>query len=370
MFELTISKAQLLTPLLTVAGAVDKKQVLPILSHLLLKRMDDHLLLTATDLDIEMTARVPFEHCAGEGGAAITVPAKKFIDIIRSLEDNAVPRIRFDAGIVSIKEGRSQFKLATLPAEDYPNNEEEANEFELTVAKDAFVHLLQSTHFAMGQQDVRVFLNGLFLEIDAQFITAVAMDGHRMAICRLPCQLGDQHQRLLLPRKGVQEILRLLNQVTDETVSLSFSKQHFKLISQQYTFYSKLIEARFPAYSRAIPRVLNKQVTISRDLLKRALSRIIILANEKSRAVLMEIQPGQLTLIANNQEQEEAIESLAAETEGDALKIGVNAAYVLDFLQHVEDGPLRLSMSDTDSSILLESLADAHYSYVLMPMTI
>lgn len=368
MFELTISKQQLLTPLLTVAGAVDKKQSLAILSNILLKLTDGYLFLTATDLEIEITGCVKIDSSQNTG--LVTVPAKKMIDIIRSLEDDATPCISLDAGVLSIKQGRSKFKLATLPADDYPNSEDESNEVEFTVARSQLIHLLQSTHFAMSQQDVRVFLNGLLLEIDTQLITAVATDGHRMAISRLPCQLNSQHHRLLIPRKGVQEILRLLNNVVDDTVLLSAGGSHFKVVTGQYTFSTKLIEARFPPYAKAIPTAQDKQVIIERDLLKRAISRIMILANEKSRAVLLHIQKDQLTLVANNQEQEEAIETLHAETVGDELKIGINAGYLLDVLSHVGEGRLRLSLSNTDSSILVESLQDEHYLYIIMPMKI
>ncbi|HBI21506.1 MAG TPA: DNA polymerase III subunit beta [Legionella sp.] len=368
MFELTISKQQLLTPLLTVAGAVDKKQSLTILSNILLKLVDNQLCLTATDLEMEITCRIPCITQQNEG--VITIPVKKMIDIIRSLEDDAHPTISFKSGVVSIKQGRSQFKLTTLPADDYPVSQDELNEVEFSVSRAAFVHLLQSTHFAMSQQDVRVFLNGMLLEIDAQSIVAVATDGHRMAICRLPCPLGNQHHRLLLPRKGVQEILRLLNNVADEQIIVAAGKNHFKLVTSQYTFSSKLIEARFPPYLRAIPKEQDKQVIIDRDLLKRALSRIIILANEKLRAVLLHIQPQQLTLIANNQEQEEAIESVPAETHGDEMTIGINASYLLDVLNHLSEGLVRLSFSNTDSSILVELVSDDGYQYIIMPMKI
>ena len=369
MFDLTISKQQLLTPLLTVAGAVDKKQSLAILSNILLKLTDQYLFLTATDLEIEITGSVKFTTSQETG--SITVPAKKMIDIIRSLDDDAVPTISFDASVITIKEGRSKFKLATLPADDYPNSEEDVSEVEFSVSRSELVHLFQSTHFAMSQQDVRVFLNGLLLELDSQYITAVATDGHRMAICRLPSELQNQHHhRLLIPRKGIKEILRLLSNVNDEKILLSAGKSHFKLITSQYTFLTKLIEARFPAYTKAIPTAQDKQVIIDREILKRALSRIIILAHEKSRAVLLHIQSGLLTLIANNQEQEEAIESIPAETQGDELKIGINASYLLDVLNHISEGPLRLSLSNTNSSILVESLQDQNYMYIIMPMKI
>ncbi len=368
MFELTISKQDLLTPLLTVAGAVDKKQSLTILTNILLKLIDNQLLLTATDLEIEISCRVP---CITDNQTGlITIPVKKMIDIIRSLDDDAHPTISFKRGVVAIKQGRSQFKLATLPADDYPISEDEVSDVEFQIARTALIHLFQSTHFAMSQQDVRAYLNGLLVEIDVHSITVVATDGHRMAICRVPGQFSQHHHRLLLPRKGVQEILRLLNNISDESILVSSGKNHFKLVTEQYTFSSKLIEARFPPYLRAIPKNQDKQLILDRDLLKRALSRIIILANEKLRAVLLQLQPNQLTLVANNQEQEEAIESLPAMTQGDELTIGINASYLLDVLGHLADGSVRLSFSDTNSSILVESVNDDFYQYIIMPMKI
>jgi len=366
MFELTISKQQLLTPLLIAAGAVDKKQSLAILSNMLLKLTKNQLSLTATDLEIEITAYVPC--ITDQESGAITVPAKKMIDIIRSLEDDANPTLICKDNTLAIKAGRSQFKLTTLSAEDYPAIEDEASDVEFTLKTADLARLLQSTYFAMAQQDVRIYLNGLFLELDTQSITAVTADGHRMAICRLPCQLLNQHHRLLIPKKGIQEMLRLLSHITDDQVVLSASKNHFKLTTSQYIFSSKLIEARFPPYTKAIPKDQDKTVLIDRDQLKRALSRIVIMANEKLRAVLLQIQPNTLTLVATNQDHEEGIESLVAETEGESLDIGLNATYLLDVLNHVSEGPLRLSFSDTNHSILVQSLQDEHYQYIIMPM--
>lgn len=368
MFELTLAKDQLLTPLLTVAGAVDKKQSLAILSNILLQLKDNQLVLTATDLEMEISARIA---CVAENTSGVTtVPAKKFIDIIRSLDEDSAPIIIFKSDTVFIKAGRSQFKLATLAADGFPTTENEFSEVEFSVSRQSLIHLLQSTHFAMSQHDVRVFLNGLLLELDAQMITAVATDGHRMAVCKLPCTQSFTHNRFLLPKKGVQEMLRLLNTVSDEEVAIAAGKNHFKLSTSEYSFQSRLIEARFPPYAKAIPREHDKFVLIDRDLLKRALSRIVILAHEKSRAVLLHLQSNSLTLIANNQEQEEAIEYLEAHIEGNELKIGINASYLLDVLNFVGEGLVRLSMSTTDSSILLESLQDELYQYVIMPMKI
>ncbi len=368
MFELNIAKSDLLNPLLMVSSALDRKQPLPILSHLLLVLKGEHLILTATDLEIEITARIACETEKQEGST--TVSAKKFLDIIRQLEDKAVPRVLYKDEGVSIKEGRSHFKLATLPAADYPYMQDEVSKLEMTIPTSALIRVFQCTHFAMSQQDVRVFLNGLFLEFNPEGVTAVATDGHRMAIIRFPMEVGDIRHKLLIPRKAVQDMLRLLQTITDKTVTFSAGEKHVKLITEQYTFSSKLMEARFPPYTKAIPRGQNKSVCVDRDALKRALSRIVILAHEKSKAILLHLQPNLLTLIANNQEKEEAVESLEANTEGDELKIGVNAGYLLDVLGVIPEGEVSLSFLDTDSSILVESLQDEHYQYVIMPMKI
>jgi DNA polymerase-3 subunit beta len=367
LFELAIKKEDLLTPLLTVAGAVDKKQSLAILSHFLLKLADGLLFITATDLEIEISAQVACQ--SNQSVGTITVPAKKFIDIIRSLDDNTCPTIVFDNGILKIKQGRSSFKLTTLPAENYPSSEDECNDVELSIPRLVLLQLLQSTHFAMSQHDVRVFLNGLFLVFEPNLISAVATDGHRMAISRYSCSNLNEN-KLLIPKKGIQELMRLLNCINDEHVLLAAGKSHVKLISNQYIFLSKLIEARFPPYAKAIPKDQDKQIIIDCATFKRSLARIVILAQEKTKAVMLHVQSGQLTLIANNNEQEEAVESLVAETQGEELKIGLNATYLLDVLTHFGDGQIRLSMSNTDSSILIESLENDQYQYIIMPMKI
>lgn len=365
MFEFKLAKNELLAPLLMVAGAVDKRQSLAILSNILIKADQQQLILTATDLEIEISAYLP---CSTSSEEQITVPAKKFIDIVRSLDDDAVAVIKFQESTGVIKAGRSQFKLATLPATDFPAIGQDSAEVELNVPRAQLIHLLQSTHFAMSQNDVRIFLNALLFEFDNNCITTVATDGHRMAICKLPCETSLEQQKLLLPKKGVQEMLRLLNVISDETIALSVGKSHLRLKTDSYLFTSKLIEARFPPYSKAIPRDNDKFVLVDKDHLKKALSRIVILAHEKSKAVLLHIQTSSLTLIANNQEQEEATETIEAQVDGQELKIGINASYLLDVLNFISEQYVRLSLSTTDRSILVESLQDENYQYIIMPM--
>ncbi|WP_419419727.1 DNA polymerase III subunit beta [Legionella sp. D16C41] len=366
MFEIAIPKNELLPRLLMVAGAVDKRQSLAILANILITIKQKRLVLTATDLEMEISAFLNCDECLMEG--EITVPAKKFIDIIRSLDEEAIPTIKLDENAVVLKAGRSKFKLATLPAEQFPNSDQEQPDIELTLPRAELLWLLQSTHFAMSQQDVRVFLNGLLFELEGNAITTVATDGHRMAICKHLSQQTFPSQRLLIPRKGIQEMLRLLNSINDETISVIAGKNYFCLITEDYKFNSKLIEARFPPYIKAIPTNNDKFTLIEKDLLKRSLQRIMILAHEKSRAVLLHIQSSGVTLVANNQEKEEATEWLEANVDGQELKIGINASYLLDVLNILPGNFVRLSMSTTDRSILVESLENEQYQYIIMPM--
>lgn len=366
MFELALNKQQLLTPLLMVAGAVDKKPANPILSNILIKCTADRLILTATDLDIEMTA---FIDCvAAQGTGVITVSTKKIIDIIRSLDDAADLKMVFDDQIMTLSSGRSQFKLATLSADDFPVSTDLPNQMEFHLEKDGFLSLLQSTSFCISQNDVRVFLNGLLLEIDSEGITTVATDGHRLALGRSVFSSGSASSRLLIPRKSIFEIIKLLQVVDDQSILITVNSHQFKLNAAHYIFSSKLINASFPSYHAAIPKAHDKEIIIDRDLLKRALSRIIILSHEKSRAVLMDIQAQLLTLIASNHEQEEAVETLEAETKGEPLKIGVNANYLLDVLNHMPEGLVSISLSQPDASILIQSQQIQNYQYIIMPM--
>lgn len=366
MFDLAIAKNELLPRILMVAGAVDKRQSLAILSNILLRISNSRLTLTATDLEIEISAQMDCISSSLEGD--VTVPAKKFIDIIRSLDEDSTPTIKYQSDTVIIKSGRSQFKLATLPASQFPCGDLEPPEIEFELSKSDLVHLLQSTCFAMSQQDVRVFLNGLLLEFDGTTITAVATDGHRMAICKIDTLTKLSHHRFLLPRKGVLEMLRLLASISDETIHLVAGSNFLRLQTMEYCFTTKLIESRFPPYTKAIPTNNDKFVLIDRDSLKRALSRIVILAHEKSRAVLLHLQEACLTLVAHNQEHEEATESIEANVDGNELKIGINASYLLDVLNYISDSTVRLSMSSTDRSILVESLNNDCYQYIIMPM--
>ena len=368
MTAFNVNKEQLLPALAIVAGAVDRKQAFPILANFLITLKNHFMTITATDLEIEVSAELPITY--EDEPLSFTVPAKKMMDIIRALEDKLEPSFSLQQDLFIIKEKRSQFKLATMPAEDFPASKQDASVIELSLPRLAFLHLLQSTHFAISQQEVRAYLNGLLLEFNPKSITAVATDGHRLALNQIEIVQEPAFHRILLPRKGVQEVLKLLAHCEDETIQLFAGLDHFKLVTKQFVLFSSLIESRFPPYAKAIPKDHDKTVVVDTDALKRSLSRIVILANEKSRAIIMQIEPNLLTIIANNQEKEEAFDAIEAETTGGAVKIGLNANYLIDVLSYISDSKVKISLGTEDDSILIESMSDAAYRYIIMPMKI
>lgn len=367
-FSLKITKNDLLPALLLVSGAVDKRQSLPILSNLLFRISDHTLTLSATDLEIEITASLTTltDSVAGE----ITVPAKKVIDILRSLDDQSTLTLSMLEDQLSLKSGRSKFKLATLAANNFPSIDRDAPIQSFTLSKTSLIHVLHTTYFAMSQQDVRVYLNGLLLEFQGHTVVSVASDAHRMAICKLEIASALEGQRLLLPRKAVLELLRLLSTTEDSELTVVSGQSTLRVETSTFHFTTKLIESRFPFYNKAIPIDNTKFLIIDKESLKRALSRIIILANEKSHAIILTIEPSAITIVANNQDQEEATESVEAQVDGESLSIGINATYLLDVLQHIPEETVRISLSTKDRSVLVEPLLDENYQYVIMPMSL
>lgn len=365
MSNLKVTKSALLAPLALVAGVVEKKQAKPVLANVRM-RWDTHTLtLTCSDLEIQTTAKVP---CESQTPGGITVAAKKFLEIIRCLDDESDIQLSIKDDNLLIKQGRSSFKLATLPIEQFPMRQlEEAGELRY-ISRLPFVKALQSTVFAIALQDVRAFLNGLLISVENEFLVMVGMDGHRMAISRMALQDSFSERRLILPRKSVNDLLRLLQQVDDDEIRLTLHLDHFVLTTAQYHWDSKLIDARFPAYQRAIPQNQDKRVYVDKEQLRKALSRTMILANERFKAVVLSWQKDELRLVAYNQEHEEAVEVLSADVNGEEMKIGVNAHYLLDVLAHLPDGQVELSFNNPDSSILVQSLHDKNYQYLIMPM--
>ena len=362
----TIQREALLKPLQLVAGVGERRQTLPVLSNVLLVVQGQQLSLTGTDLEVELIGRVTLDEAAEPG--EITVPARKLMDICKSLPSDALIDIRVDEQKLIVKAGRSRFTLSTLPANDFPSVEDGQGSLTFVLSQPKLRRLIERTSFAMAQQDVRYYLNGMLLEVSANLLRAVATDGHRLAMCTMEAGIehADKHQ-VIVPRKGILELARLLTE-QDGTVSIVLGHHHIRATTGEFTFTSKLVDGKFPDYERVLPRGGDKLVLADRQGLREAFGRTAILSNEKYRGIRLQLAAGQLKMQANNPEQEEAEEEVAVDYNGGSLEIGFNVSYLLDVLAVMTTDQVRLILSDSNSSALVQEAGNDESSYVVMPM--
>ena len=364
--KFAVAREALLRPLQLVTGVVERRQTLPVLSNLLISVEGDMLSMTGTDLEVQLVARVQLPAPASAGGE-ITVPARKLMDIWRALPEGADVEFSLDEARAVLRSGRSRFQLATLPAAEFPSIDEGATELELSLAQEQLRHLIERTSFSMAQQDVRYFLNGMLLEVEAEHVRAVATDGHRLAMCTLTPGSGEARQQVIVPRKGVLELSRLLSE-GDEAVSLALGSNHLRAEVGPYVFTTKLVDGKFPDYERVVPKGGTREVLGDRQLLREAFQRTAILSNEKYRGVRITLADESLTVQANNPEQEEAEESVPVQFASESLEIGFNVSYLLDVLSVIETDQVKITVSDANSSALLEEPEGGDSLYVVMPM--
>ncbi len=364
--KFVVSREALLKPLQLVAGVVERRQTLPVLSNVLIVVNGDQLSLTGTDLEVEIVGRVQLFK-PGESGE-ITVPARKLVDICRSLQEGAsIEFVEEDQRII-VKSGRSRFTLSTLPAVDFPNVEDAPGNLRFNCAQQEIKRLIERTSFAMAQQDVRYYLNGMLWEVRQDQLRVVATDGHRMAMCtRAVAVATTDVVQAILPRKGVLELSRLLDDSVAQ-VEVTLSANSIRVTSPEYTFTSKLVDGKFPEYERVLPRGGNKVVIGSRLDLKQAFARTAILSNEKYRGVRFLLSDGLLTIVANNPEQEEAEEQVVVDYKGESLEVGFNVSYLQDVTNVIHHENIKITLSDSNSSALLEDPDNSDSLYVVMPM--
>ncbi|PIA69122.1 MULTISPECIES: DNA polymerase III subunit beta [Pseudomonas] len=362
----TIQREALLKPLQLVAGVVERRQTLPVLSNVLLVVEGQQLSLTGTDLEVELVGRVTLEDAAEPG--EITVPARKLMDICKSLPSDAMIDIRVDDQKLLVKAGRSRFTLSTLPANDFPTVEEGPGSLTFNLPQAKLRRLVERTSFAMAQQDVRYYLNGMLLEVQSGLLRAVATDGHRLAMCSMEAAIQQEgkHQ-VIVPRKGILELARLLTE-QDAEVAIVLGQHHIRANTGEFTFTSKLVDGKFPDYERVLPRGGDKLVLADRQGLREAFSRTAILSNEKYRGIRLTLASGLLKIQANNPEQEEAEEEIVIDYSGSGLEIGFNVSYLLDVLGVMGTEQVRLILSDSNSSALLQEADNDDSAYVVMPM--
>lgn len=367
--KLTLTREALLKPLQMVMGVVDRKQTLPILSNVLLNINQQRLSVIGTDLEIELTGHSSFSEPFSTP-FQLTLPGKKLLDICRALPENALIELYQDKQQVVLRSQRSRFTLSTLPAEDYPNTEQQSVHLDVKINPLELLHLLQRTHFAMAQQDVRYYLNGMLFEFLPNTLRTVATDGHRLATDTIAAPIQDEHRlQIIVPRKGVLELMRLLNN-SEQEATLSIGNSYIQAITDNYTFVSKLIEGRFPDYQRVIPKNGDKKITVNREDFKQALIRTAILCNDKVRGIFLELKPNSLRLLANNPEQELAEEELNIDYAGAEFGLAFNVNYLLDVLNTLSTNQVELIFASTHNNSLLIAEPNGHkdQAFVVMPM--
>ena len=365
--KLSTHREALLQPLSQVIGVVERRQTLPVLANFLLRAEGDRLQVTGTDLEVELIASCSADvQQAGE----ITVPARKLLDICRALPDGTEVHLSVDGEQANLKAGRGRFTLSTLPASEFPETDavEVLQSFE--VDADKLKTLIDKTAFSMANQDVRYYLNGLLLDfMEDGKLRAVATDGHRLSMSEFDGELAEATTRqVIVPRKGVMELQRMLNDQGDEATSLALGKSHIRLQKGHTRFTSKLIDGRFPDYQAVIPVGADKVIKVDRELFTNTLQRAAILSNEKYKGVRLEIADQAMKITAHNPQQEEAVEDIEVEHGFERLDIGFNVTYLLDALNALDSEEITLATRDANSSCVLRNPDNENTLHVVMPL--
>jgi DNA polymerase III subunit beta len=362
-----IARDALLKPLQAVSGIVERRHTLPILANVLLEQRDGSLYVTATDLEMQITARSPLE---GKDGQATTVGARKLQDLLRALPDDATLNVDVGNNKMTVRAGRSRFNLQTLAAGDYPRIGVASEQLQtLSLPQKDLRALFKLVEFAMAQQDIRYYLNGMLLVLDKGTLQAVATDGHRLSWASIGVAGDFSRQEVILPRKTVLELGKLLTD-SEDPVTLDILANQVRFRFANVELVSKVVDGKFPDFNRVIPVGHAKHVEIDRLTLLSALQRAAILSNEKFRGVRVVLGADQLKIICTNSEQEEAEEELPIEYKGDPLDIGFNITYLVDALSNLTVGRVKFAFGDANSSALVTMPERDDYKYVVMPMRI
>jgi len=363
--KIIINRENLLNPLQQIIGAVERRQTLPILGNVLIKSSSGRLSLTATDLEIEMVSAVEVD---SPEDFQITLPARKLLDICKALAEGSDIEFSIEEKRVTLNSGRSRFSLASLPAKDFPGLDDIVEQHSFTIKQGELKALLEKTSFAMAQQDVRYYLNGILMEISTGLVKMVATDGHRLALSELKTDISiNDGKQIIIPRKAVLELARL-TESSDSLAKIILSQNHIRVEAGALVFTSKLIDGKFPDYNRVIPADGNKTLKVNRESLKRSMNRIAILSNEKYRGIRLTLAPGNLAIQANNPDQEEAEEELSVDYDEAEIEIGFNVTYLIDVLNVLHSEDVDIKLKDANSSCIISDSEDSSSLYVVMPM--
>ena len=360
-----INRENLLTPLLQIVNVIEKRQTMPILSNVLLAIKDNKLVLTGTDLEIQVISKINIDTEAEE---KITVPARKFLDICKSLPINADIKFELQDNKLKINSGRSRFTLSTLPASDYPEFVEGTFDCQFSINAGRLKKALDKTIFCMANQDVRFYLNGLMLNISNNILKLVASDGHRLSFYEDEInQATGLEASIIIPRKGILELSRLIDN-PDIELNIQFSKNNIRIFNDNLIFSAKLIDAKYPDFGKVIHQDFLNPIEIKKIILKDALTRVAILANEKFKGISFDISAECLSISTHNPEHEEAEEELAIDFQGDDISIAFNAQYLLDAVSNIDSEEAIITIAENFSCCFIEDPNDHLFKFIVMPM--
>jgi DNA polymerase-3 subunit beta len=341
---------------------------MPILANILIRKDGEHVSFLSTDTEVQITTNAAIG--SGPEQMGTTVAARKLLDILRALPESGDVTMTLANKRLTVQSGKSRFALQTLAAEEFPTvSVSDAFTATVTLPQKTLKHLFNMVHFSMAQQDIRYYLNGLLLVLDGRNVIAVATDGHRLAFCQVETEQEFARQEVIIPRKTIMELQRLLEE-SDETVQLDISASQVKLTFADIELVSKLVEGKFPDYTRVIPKGYKNDFTINRDELLRSLQRAAIMTSDKFKGVRCIISPGSLKISSTNADQEEAVEELEIDYGGDSIDIGFNVSYLLDVLNNLKCESINVSLGDSNSSALISIPDNQDFKYVVMPMRI
>lgn len=368
MIVLKATQEKLLSVLQSVAGIVEKRHTLPILANVLLRKTGGDVQFTTSDLEIQI--RTTSDLGGDAGNYTTTVGARKLIDILRTMPSDQTVSLESSQNKLILKGGKSKFTLQTLPAEDFPLVQE-APSFgpKFNVPQKTLKDLLNQVSFAMAVHDIRYYLNGILFVAEGKTLSLVATDGHRLAFASATLDVEVPRQEVILPRKTVLELQRLLSDA-EGAIELQFANNQAKFAFGGMEFVTKLVEGKFPDYNRVIPKNHKNSVTLGRAPLLASLQRTAILTSEKFKGVRLNLEPGTLRVASNNAEQEEAVDELDIDYNGDSIEIGFNVTYLIDALANMGQDMVKLDLADANSSALVTIPDNASFKYVVMPMRI
>jgi DNA polymerase-3 subunit beta len=368
MIVLKATQDKVLSVLQSVAGIVERRHTLPILANVLIRKTGSALQLTTSDLEIQI--RTTAELDGDAGNFTTTVGARKLIDILRTMPSDQTVSLESNQNKLILKGGKSRFTLQSLPAEDFPLVQEAANFGpSFSVPQKTLKELLHQVSFAMAVHDIRYYLNGILFVAEGKQLSLVATDGHRLAFSSATLDVEVPRQEVILPRKTVLEMQRLLSD-KEGAIEMQFAGNQAKFTFEGMEFVTKLVEGKFPDYNRVIPKNHKNTITMGRTALLATLQRTAILTSEKFKGVRLNLEPGVLRVASSNAEQEEAVDELEIDYNGDAIEIGFNVTYLIDALTNMDQDMVQVDLADSNSSALITIPDNATFKYVVMPMRI